>query len=78
MIVAYEIGYWSNDEWVSCNILSAKRVQDNPRLLDDRLKYSQGWEMTLGHAKKHNYVGYINQPHLPGSTIVRQLIVGEE
>ena len=77
-IVAYEIGYWTNDEWVSCEIISSSRHQASPFLVDDRLKYNQSWEMTPEHAIKTNCVGYIKRPHLPGSTIIRLLVVGGE
>lgn len=77
LTVAYEIGYWSGDEWVSYEIISAAKNELYPDCLAASLKRAQSWEMTVEHATKINCVGYITQPHLPGSTIIRPLVVGE-
>lgn len=77
MIAAYEIGYYSGDVWVSSQIISASSAARYPDKVAERFAYYQRWEMTDAEARNRNVVGYIERPHLPGTTIVRELIANQ-
>ncbi len=79
MIAAYEIGYYTGDkhEWISHEIISADTEAKYPGTVARRLTYTQGWERSFADAKKGNWVGWENWTHVPGSTIVRELIPNE-
>lgn len=74
MTAAYEIGYWSGDEWTTLEIISAKTHALYPYKLAYRLEINQSWEMTKAHATERNFVGHETWTHLPGSTIIRELV----
>ena len=74
MIAAYEIGYYVGNEWISHGIISAEREAKYPGTVAKWLKNTQRWEQTKEDAKKYNYVGRETWTHLPGSTIIRELV----
>lgn len=77
MIAAYEIGYWAGDDWTSLSIVSAKDLEKYPDRVDEVLASWQRSEMTKERAIRLNYVGRETWTHLPGSTIVRELIANQ-